>query len=416
MSLPQDNPGGPPSPASPHIPVLVLTSSTGGGHDMRARAFKAWAESRQGRHLGLEVTILQTLESTSSFYNFGVWLYNWIQRVWPRLHHLYFNILEGLNLHRNARRIIGADAFREIVREVAPRVVVSTHAHLNHGFFDLAREAMADHPPACVTYCGELYFTYGFSHHWVNPAADLFIGAVQDTCTAARKRGMADERIWCGGFLLKPQFYRPRMMPQDRERFIREELRLDPRKFILVLATGANGANNHLRFLRRLHLAGVRPQIVALCGRKPRTLREVANWAADHPEFEIRALHYYADVHQLLQCASAVVARPGTGTTSEAILCGCPIIFNIIGGAMPQELITMRFFRRRYHWPRPVGRASSLPRRVRRWMEDPDAYERARSQMIESIPGETPLAILQRMVALADRSRPDLPPRPGHAA
>ncbi|MGJ3242512.1 MAG: UDP-N-acetylglucosamine--LPS N-acetylglucosamine transferase [Opitutales bacterium] len=379
----------------------MLTSSTGGGHDMRARAFKAWAESRQAEHLGLEVVILQTLESTSSFYNFGVWLYNWIQRVWPRLHHVYFNILEGLNLHRRARRILGADAFQEIVREVAPRVVISTHAHLNHGFFELARAALPEQSPACVTYCGELYYTYGFSRHWVNPRANLFIGAVEDTCTAARKRGMAEDRIWCGGFLMKPAFYKPRLLPQDRERFIREELRMDPNRFILVLATGANGANNHVRFLRRLDQAGVRPQVVALCGRDPRTLRAVANWAADHPQFEIQALHFYGEVHQLLQCASAVVARPGTGTTSEAILCGCPIIFNIIGGAMPQELITMRFFRRRYQWPRPVGRASSLPNRVRLWMDHPDQYARARRQMIQSIPRETPLAILQRVAALA---------------
>jgi processive 1,2-diacylglycerol beta-glucosyltransferase len=47
----------------------------------------------------------------------------------------------------------------------------------------------------------------------------------------------------------------------------------------------------------------------------------------------------------LLRLASAFVARPGTGATSEAILAGTPLIHNGIGGIMPQELITVQYCR-----------------------------------------------------------------------
>ena len=46
-----------------------------------------------------------------------------------------------------------------------------------------------------------------------------------------------------------------------------------------------------------------------------------------------------------MRSVSAIVARPGTGTTSEAIVSGCPLLLNCVGGIMPQERITVKFCR-----------------------------------------------------------------------
>ena len=393
-------------PGSPVKPrkVLIISSSTGGGHDMRAKAFKEWAETEAGRHFGLDVTIHQALETTSQLYRFGVWLYNWIQRVLPWLHHIYFNFLEFFNPVTNADRIIGGKGFQEIVREIQPDVIISTHAHLNAGFFDLARRITGDDGCKYVTYCGELFDTYGFSRHWVNAKVDHFIGAVKETCRGAHRLGVSEEKTWDGGFLLKPQFYQAPMSPEEKERFIRERLRLDPDKFILVLATGANGANNHIRFLNKLHEAGLKPQVVAMCGRDHDTFKDVLIWAAEHQEWTVRALGYYNQIFQLLQCASAVVARPGTGTTSEAVMSGCPVIFNTVGGIMPQEMITVEFFRRNFQWPRPVGRTKSLPNRVRQWIVNPQELKRARRIMESIQPDSHPIEILKKIRDLADQT------------
>lgn len=379
---------------------------------MRAKALRTWAQTPQARHLRMDVYVHQTLEVTSRIYRFGVWLYNFIQKTLPVLHQIYFRFLEWLGPLRSRKFIRGAAGFMEVVRETSPDVVLSTHPHLNHGFMDLARAAMPGRPPVCVTYCGELHHTFGFSRYWVNPEMDLFIGAVKETCQAAAHYGMPSHRIWHGGFLLKPDFYLPRIDREERAHYLRDYLRLDPDQFILVLATGANGANNHLRFLRALDRAGVRPQVVAMCGREARIQMEVLQWAAEHPAWTVRALGYFSEVHLLLQCADAVVARPGTGTTSEAILCGCPVIFNVIGGAMPQEMITVRYFRT-HNWPRPVGRAGSLPNRVRYWMNHPQHLAQARQVMQQVLPEGKPLQLLQRLhqLARANRESPSREPR-----
>lgn len=392
MNNPADKPG--------QIRVMVLTSSTGGGHNMRAGSLKAWAETPEGRGLGLEVSVHQALETTHGIYGFGVNLYNRIQQFWPKLHHLYFNFLEHACLHDSAQKIWGRRRFIELVRRVRPHVVVSTHAHLNHGFFELAKWALPSEPPRCVVYCGELAGGYGFSRHWVNPRADLFIGAVEETCAAASHLGMADARNWVGGFLLHPSFYGEPMSEPEKAAYLKTEFGFDPGQFVLVLSTGANGANNHIRVLNALAEEGVRPQVVAMCGRKTETITAIRSWLDRNPGFEVRALPYYREMSRLLQASDAVVARSGTGTTSEAILSRCPLIFNGIGGVMPQEGITVKYCR-----AKRVGtilhRTHHLPGLIRNWMRAPRELEEVRERMVAIQPKRHPLDILEKLRSLA---------------
>ncbi len=225
--------------------ILVLTAATGGGHDMRANAFLRWAD----RLTDWDVRIYRPLESGHRFYRFGVEAYNWIQRSAPRLHHGYFGFLEFAGLHRNPKRILGAQRYESLIEAFQPDAIISTHAHLNHGFFDLARQKLGRSNVRCVTYCGELGGGYGFSRHWVNPNADLFIGAAEETVDAAIAMGMPESKVRSSGFMLFPEFYDDNE-PDRVRRFIQEQLEMDADDFILLLATGAAGANNHLELLR----------------------------------------------------------------------------------------------------------------------------------------------------------------------
>ena len=251
-------------------------------------------------------------------------------------------------------------------------MILSTHGSLNHGFFDLAREHMGRENVRCVTYCGELFGKYGFSRHWVNPDADLFIGAVSETAAMARRLGMPADRTAVGGFLLNPSFYRPPLTPEERATFL-QSLDLDPERFTLLLSTGEHGANNHLAFLEALRKRKPRRdlQIIALCGRDVRALAKVREWARLNAKaFPVLGLPHSHMMHLLMQAADAVLGRPGTGTTSEAIISGCPIIFNAVGGFMPQEWITMRYARR-HGLAETVYRAEQLPPILAGWQADP---------------------------------------------
>ncbi len=397
------------------LKVLVLTSSTGGGHDARARALGDWAarEKLADGSPAWEVVQSQALEDTHWIYWIGVEIYNVIQRTWPALHHIYYNILEAISFCGDGDStpkpgskggfMMGRKGFIEQVLRARPDLVVSTHDHLNHEFFSVAKAAMPEAPPKCVTYCGELYGGYGFSRHWVNPGADLFIGAVEECSAEARRLGMAPARTWTGEFLLDPSFWVPRDAAAEAA-YVRDELKLEPGRFTLLLSTGGNSAQNHLALLDALVADGPLPapaQVVALCGRDERAREQLEAWAARHPELSVRALPHTREMARLMRAASAVVARPGTGTTSEAILSGAPLLFNTLGGIMPQEIITVKYCQQK-----GFGRVARRPRdvaaAVREWLAAPETLAAERVRAAEARPTKTPADILRRLRELVE--------------
>src|SRR5690606_38181574 len=76
--------------------ILVLTSSTGGGHDARAHAFARWVKQLYG--WSVDVRIESMLEDSSGIARFGVGFYNFIQKHAPWLHHPYYLLIEMLAL------------------------------------------------------------------------------------------------------------------------------------------------------------------------------------------------------------------------------------------------------------------------------------------------------------------------------
>lgn len=370
--------------------LLILTSSTGGGHDMRAMALSDWAS----KETDWEVTVHQALESTHGLYAFGVGLYNYIQRVAPVAHHAYFNYLELAGMHRKASWILGADRFLGTLETARPDLIVSTHAHLNHGFFELARRF--DAKVTCGTYCGELYGGYGFSRHWVNPAADFFLAAVQPCTEQALKLGMPTANATTAGFLLRPEFHAVDHDLGERGRLLEGELSLKSDLPTILLATGAVGANNHLALLRCLERRRRPLQVIALCGHNAALMNKVKRWGERAKYVSVRPLARRSDMQRLLRSVDLLMARPGTGTTSEAILCGTPIVFNGLGGVMPQEYLTVKFARQAGFGP-VVYRPHQLARLMNRISDDDTLLRGWRAAVESARPRGHPRLILDRL-------------------
>jgi processive 1,2-diacylglycerol beta-glucosyltransferase len=103
---------------------------------------------------------------------------------------------------------------------------------------------------------------------------------------------------------------------------------------------------------------------------------------------------------QLMRVTSAVVARPGTGTTTEAILSGVPILFNTLGGIMPQEIITVKFCRE-HGFGQVLRRPADFAATIRTWLADPAAHAAERARVLAARPDRTPADIIRRLGELA---------------
>lgn len=319
--------------------LLILSASTGGGHDMRAFALKDWWMEK-----GFEAEVFHPLENTFAGYRAGCQLYNLIQKKFPLLHYGYFYFLEFASIHRDSKKIIGSQKYVQKISSYRPRLIVSMHAHLNHGYFELSR--LPNLKPKFAVFCGELADGFGFSKHWVNPQNDLFVSPFEEGCMAAQRRGMASEKTLASGPLLRKPFYSQKDFIDKEE--IAKKFGLNPKLPIYLLGTGANGVNQHLPNIKVLQEGDFSAQVVALCGKNKKTYEAVLE-VSQSSRMKIMPFRQLdaSSMVELLKIADWMLTRPGAGLTTEAIVTGCPLIFDLSGGCMPQEKINLNFWKTR---------------------------------------------------------------------
>jgi processive 1,2-diacylglycerol beta-glucosyltransferase len=383
----------------PKLRILVLTSSTGGGHDARAEAFAEWCFQLY-RH-DVDVRIEQMLEKSSAVNRTGVRLYNRIQRSAPWVHKLFYALVELLSYVNRSGVRLGAHYYIEVLRSYKPHLVFSVHDCLNRGYFQLARKILGAERVRCATYCGEFSGGWGYSRNWIEPSVDLYISRTPTARDYAVKCGIPADRSRVRGYLMHPRSYLEVLSLEERREFRAKRLGLDPDRFTVFLATGGNGANNHLELLPALLKYPSRIQAIIICGKNKETYNELVHWRAIHPEFTCYIEGYSEIVHLLLQASDTIVTRGGTTTCAKALNFRCPIIFNAFGGIMPQEELTWKFFRNGAASEK-IEDADDFTHIIDTWMQDPAAYSQVRENFLKLRYEEDPTVLIDELVNLGN--------------
>lgn len=383
------------------VRILILTSSTGAGHDARAQAFAEWCFELY-RH-DVDVRIEQMLEKSSTFFRWGVEFYNWIQKKSPWIHKAFFLFVEMLSLLNRRSVSWGRRYYEKVLLDYRPHLIFSVHDCLNRGYFQLARKLLGADKVRCATYCGEFSGGFGYSVNWVEPTADLYISRTPTASDYAVKLGMPRERTRVRGHLMRPRAHLEVLKTASAKRdYLVDTLELRPDLFTVFLATGGNGANNHLELLSRLLPYGDRVQAIVICGRNRDAYNDVLHWRNEHPELNCFVDGFSEEVHLLLQVSDATVTRGGTTTCAKALHFECPIIFNAFGGVMPQEELTVKFFRNG-HGAEIIRNADDFAALIKRWQETPQEYRELRERFLSLRYDEEPTTVITELVDLAQQ-------------
>src|SRR5436190_15591518 len=289
------------------VRILVLTSSTGGGHDARAEAFAEWCFQLY-RH-DVDVRIEQMLEKSSVINRTGVNLYNRIQRSAPWIHKVFYALVELLSYINRSGVSLGAGYYLEVLRDYKPHLVFSVHDCLNRGYFPLARGTLGEPKVRCATYCGEFSGGWGYSRNWIEPSVDLYFSRTPTARDYAVKCGIPEKKTRVRGYLMSPRAHLEVLGIPERREFRVKRLGLDPDRFTVFLATGGNGANNHMALLPALLKHANRLQVIIICGKNKETYNELIHWRAIHPEISCYIEGYSEIVHLLLQASDVIVTR-----------------------------------------------------------------------------------------------------------
>lgn len=381
------------------VRILVLTSSTGGGHDARAEAFAEWCFQLY-RH-EVDVRIEQMLEKSSVVNRAGVNFYNRIQKAAPWVHIWFYTVVEALSFLNRSSVTFGASYYLEVLREYQPHLIFSVHDCLNRGYFQLARDTLGAANVRCATYCGEFSGGWGYSRNWIEPSVDLYFSRTPTARDYAVKKGIPPEKAKVRGYLMLPQAHLEVLSPSDRLAFLSKRLGLRTDRFTVFLATGGNGANNHFDLLPVLLKHADRVQVIVICGRNKQAYNDLVHWRANHPELNCYVEGYSEIVHLLIQVSDTIVTRGGTTTCAKALHFKCPIIFNAFGGIMPQEELTWKFFRNGAASEK-IEDGADFAHIIDSWMADPQAYQRVRDNFLKLRYEEDPTILIEEVVGLAN--------------
>ena len=363
--------------------VLIFTSSAGTAHDAAAEALQQWFQLRDPE---VEVVVESVLENASAAGRGAVALYNWIQRRAPWLHQLYWRLCELEDVTKLGTVLAGRRYIRAVLERVQPDLLISTYPHTNRGHFPFARRVLGP-SLRCWVCCTEIAGGFGFSRNWVSRQADGFWAITPEVAREALRRGLPASKVVTLGPLLHPAYHAAPPAP------------LEPTgRPVLVLGTGGNGANNHLALLEQLLPLAGQLAVVALAGRRPSVRSRIEAWARAHPELSVTVLGFQGPeaMVALYRRAWALVARPGARTATEALLLGCPLIFNVMGSTMPQEALARRYFRQR-GLETVIRRPKDLRAVVQRWLSEPQLLQEQRRRLREQRLAADPDAVLERL-------------------
>ena len=315
--------------------VLILTSSGGTAHDSAAYALESWLKKWDTKNI---VLVEHLLENSGPVMRKSVNIYNWIQKYFPWLHQIYWRLVEFEDFVKLGTVIFGRDYYIKIIKKFNPDLIVSTHPHINRGHFNLAKKIIKTNLRT-ITCCTELDGGFGFSRNWISSKADRFWVLTDEVANEVSKRGYDPEKIMLLGPLFDPKF--TNILTSNLN-----DLPSQANLPVLVLGSGANGSNNHLKLLNALLPLAGRLEVIALCGKRKSTKMLLEQWKEKNPRLALKVLGFQDPKQMAIiyRQAWAMVARPGARTATEALATGCVLIFNTFGTAMPQELLARRYF------------------------------------------------------------------------
>jgi 1,2-diacylglycerol 3-beta-galactosyltransferase len=325
----------PPSAAARETEIDLIFFDAGGGHRASATALKALAEQEQRGWQVRMVNLRDILEPIDVFHRLtGV-----------RVEDLYNRMLKyGLTIGtgpmlRAVQFLIRRMHPRNVAllarywQERRPDLVVSLIPNFNRAIFEglrIADRARSRPATPMVTILTDLADCP--PHFWIERQEQYLICGTAKAAEQALAMGYPPTRVLrTSGMIVRPEFYRRPEISREQER---RRIGLRPDVPTGLVMFGGFGSRRMLTIARRVAEAGVKTQLIFLCGHNQR-LRE--QLSAMKLPFPCHVLGFTRDIPHLMQLSDYFVGKPGPGSVSEALVMDLPVIVERNARTMVQE-------------------------------------------------------------------------------
>jgi len=302
--------------------VLIMTASTGGGHNRAAKAIIEDIESQKYQGQKIECKIIdsfklvnQTMDKIiSDGYEISA---KYTPTAYGRIYKIsdkkFFSYNEFKN---NPLSLIMAKRFKKLLLEEQPDLIIGTHAFPLVALSKLKKDY--DQFPPLISVLTD----YTAHSAYLQDEIDYYICGDEFVKELLVEDGISEEKIKPFGIPVEKAFMK------SRERcVIMKELGLDPSKKTVLLMGGSFGAGNIKDTLDDLVKIDRDFQILVIAGRNKSLKKSLDERIKSYDtDICIKIIGFTKIMNDILTVVDILVTKPGGLTTTEALLKDVPMV------------------------------------------------------------------------------------------
>ena len=318
--------------------VLIMSASTGGGHNRAARAIKEELESRTIDNMSIECDIVDSLKLVNNTMDKVISRgYEKSALYTPKAYGSVYRFSETTIASKNEFKTnpltsLMARKFKHLLNESTPDLIIGTHPFpmialstlkKNNNIHSLSRSesfyksTKVDIPPMI-----SVLTDYTTHSTWIQNEIDYYIVGHEYVKELLVYEGVDSEKVKAFGIPVEKSF----LSHRDRETVL-TELGLSPEKLTVLLMGGSFGAGNIKETLEDLIAIDRDFQILVITGINEHLKDKLSKMldSTIHNK-NICLLGYTNKMNDILASIDVLISKPGGLTTTEALLNDVPMI------------------------------------------------------------------------------------------
>ena len=318
--------------------VLIMSASTGGGHNRAARAIKEELESRTIDNMSIECEIVDSLKLVNNTMDKVISRgYEKSALYTPKAYGSVYRFSETTIASKNEFKTnpltsLMARKFKHLLNESTPDLIIGTPPFpmialstlkKNNNIHSLSRSesfyksTKVDIPPMI-----SVLTDYTTHSTWIQNEIDYYIVGHEYVKELLVYEGVDSEKVKAFGIPVEKSF----LSHRDRETVL-TELGLSPEKLTVLLMGGSFGAGNIKETLEDLIAIDRDFQILVITGRNEHLKDKLSKMldSTIHNK-NICLLGYTNKMNDILASIDVLISKPGGLTTTEALLNDVPMI------------------------------------------------------------------------------------------
>ncbi len=289
--------------------IIILTASTGAGHNQAAANLKRAFETH-----GIYVHIVDMFKSTSKGMNALISDgYKVLATKLPKAYGIFYKSSN----HKTFNKVVFRNVFlatelrlKWIINEFKPDMIISTHPFGAPIVGKLKDKGKIDLPFVQIVTDFKAHYAY------IQDSVDAYVVASKFTANSLVERGIASEKIHIYGIPTREEFMRkrPRQFSADQP-------------FRLLIMGGSMGLQSIKQAVDSLLTVDKKLQLIVVCGKNAALTEQLTNQHQSAITTGKLAVHGFVNnIDELMDQSDLIISKPGGLTTTEAIHKSIPMI------------------------------------------------------------------------------------------